>query len=156
MTKGKTAVTAKYGGFWVRFLALIIDSIIIGIATAPIKYILFPSTANFDLSAIGTAAEAATTGPAFTQADQFQALVNLLYFVLLTFFFGATLGKMALGLKVTDLNGKKPDIFNVIIRETIGKFVSAILIGIGFIWVGLDSRKQGLHDKIAKTLVVKK
>jgi uncharacterized RDD family membrane protein YckC len=68
---------------------------------------------------------------------------------------GFSIGKKLMGLRVVNENGKQPiGLVDALIRETVGKFVSAILLGIGFLVIGFDPKKQGFHDKIAKTLVV--
>lgn len=68
---------------------------------------------------------------------------------------GYSIGKKLLGLKVIKENGKCPiGLVDALIREVIGKFVSSILLGIGFLIIGFNPKKQGLHDMIAKTYVV--
>ncbi|KLE33875.1 hypothetical protein AAW00_12460 [Aurantiacibacter luteus] len=66
----------------------------------------------------------------------------------------ATLGKKALGLIVTDLNGNRISLARAIGRY-FGKFLSSIILLIGFIMVAFTEKKQGLHDMLASTLVVK-
>ncbi len=100
-----------------------------------------------------------------------QGLIGLAYFVLLTAAFGATLGKMALGMKVVDAEGNKPEFGPIFIREFIvGGLapIPAVVLGqnvgggLGFLifivvvfWVLIDDQRQGLHDKAAKTFVVR-
>ena len=67
----------------------------------------------------------------------------------------ATLGKMALGIKVTDLNGNRIG-FGKATGRFFGKILSGIILDIGFIMAGFTEKKQGLHDMIAGTLVVMK
>ncbi|MFZ3077574.1 MAG: RDD family protein [Candidatus Aenigmatarchaeota archaeon] len=68
---------------------------------------------------------------------------------------GYSIGKKVLGLKIIKENGKCPiGLVDALIREVIGKFVSSILLGIGFLIIGFNPKKQGLHDMIAKTYVV--
>jgi uncharacterized RDD family membrane protein YckC len=67
----------------------------------------------------------------------------------------ATLGKMAVGIKVTDMNGQKINFGKATIRY-FGKFVSAMILFIGYIMVIWDKKKQALHDKMARTLVYKR
>lgn len=67
----------------------------------------------------------------------------------------ATIGKMVFGLKVIDQDGKRLNLSKALIRY-LSKFVSAIILLIGFIMAGFDSKKQALHDKIAGTFVVYK
>lgn len=67
----------------------------------------------------------------------------------------ATPGKMALKLRIVDKNtGQKPSIKQSIIRY-LGYYVSGIPLMLGIIWVGIDKRKQGWHDKMAGTVVIK-
>ena len=66
-----------------------------------------------------------------------------------------TLGKMALGIKVTDLKGSRIS-FGRASGRHFGKFISALILSIGFIMVAFTQKKQGLHDKMASCLVVNK
>jgi uncharacterized RDD family membrane protein YckC len=67
----------------------------------------------------------------------------------------ATVGKLALGLKVTDMDGNNLDFVKALVRN-ICKIISGMIMGIGYIMAGFTDKKQGLHDMIANTLVVKK
>jgi uncharacterized RDD family membrane protein YckC len=67
---------------------------------------------------------------------------------------GQTPGKMLLGLKVVDKTGSLPTYANSFLRFVAGTF-SALLFFMGFIWIGLDLNKQGWHDKIAQTVVIR-
>ena len=66
----------------------------------------------------------------------------------------ATVGKIALGLKVTDLEGKRIS-FSRASGRVFGKYISAMIFFIGYIMAGFTERKQALHDMIAGTLVVR-
>lgn len=112
----------KYGGFWRRFLAGIVDAIIIS----------------------------------FLGFVPYAWVVSLLYYPLLIAFYGQTVGKKLLGLKVVNKDDESPiGLFDAVVREWLGKFVSAIVFLLGFVLIGVDSKKEGLHDKIAKTHVVR-
>ena len=67
----------------------------------------------------------------------------------------ATPGKMALGIKVTDLNGRRIG-FGKATGRSLGKIVSGVIFYIGFIMIAFTEKKQGLHDKMAGCLVVNK
>ena len=67
----------------------------------------------------------------------------------------ATLGKMALGIIVTDLSGKRIS-FGKASGRYFGQFLSGFILGIGFLMIAFTARKQGLHDKLAGCLVVNK
>lgn len=84
-----------------------------------------------------------------------QVVLSVAYFVALTAAFGQTIGKMALGIKVVDAEGDNPPMTAVLMRETIGKAVSAMVVLVGFIVILFDGKRQGWHDKIAGTFVVK-
>jgi uncharacterized RDD family membrane protein YckC len=82
-------------------------------------------------------------------------LVGWVYHVLFIGLKGATPGKMLLGMKVVDQNGHQPSIGTAFVREVPGKIVSGIVLGLGYIWAAFDARKQGWHDKMAGTHVVR-
>ncbi len=82
-------------------------------------------------------------------------LLPILYFVLLTGLRGQTVGKMAVGVKVIGADGREPGVGYAALREVVGKFVSAIAFFLGFLWIAWDRDKQGWHDKIAGTRVVR-
>jgi uncharacterized RDD family membrane protein YckC len=65
-----------------------------------------------------------------------------------------TLGKIMLGIRVSDLNGNAVALPKALLRN-LGKYISGLILGIGFLMIIFDDRKQALHDKIADTLVVK-
>ena len=82
-------------------------------------------------------------------------VVFLLYHWLFTGLKGQTLGKMAVGIKVVNAEGSMPGLGIAALREIPGKIASFIVICLGFLWIIWDVRKQGWHDKIAKTYVVR-
>ena len=82
-------------------------------------------------------------------------LVAVAYFVIFWATSGQTPGKMALGIKVIGANGA-PVTWGQAILRYIGYIVSGIVAALGFIWIAFDSKRQGWHDKIAKTYVVHK
>jgi uncharacterized RDD family membrane protein YckC len=154
-----------YAGFWIRFLATIIDGIIVGVPLVIIFFIAEGST----LSTYFNCVNSANAGGALVPTCQgfypssaiasFELLVlgvDLLYFVILWSKFGGTLGQRMLGLHVVDAATGQ----NIGIGRSIGRFVgyviSAALLYIGLIWAAFDPRKQGWHDKIASTFVVRK
>ena len=127
-----------YAGFGIRFAALIIDAVVLGVIVAILS--LVNITSMTDQSASGTI---------------IQTLISFAYYIIFTATTGQTLGKMALGIMVVDANGGKLTIGKVILRETVGKFVSFVTLFIGFIIVRFDAKNQGFHDKIASSYVIK-
>lgn len=128
----------EYAGRLHRFAAFVIDVVIISVIIVV-------------LGAIGVI----DLGNPSATDQVIEAVITLGYYILLTAAFGATLGKMALGMKVVDESGQKAGVLKVLIRETIGKIVSAIVIFLGYIWILFDDKRQGWHDKIGGTFVVK-
>ena len=120
----------EYIGFWVRLAAVIIDGIITGVVSAVIDLLV-------DTAILGS-------------------IFSLLYYVLLTGLKGQTLGKMALGIQVVDVQGNVPGIWRAFFREVIGKLISTIAFFLGFLWIIRDPRKRGWHDYIGGTFVVRK
>jgi Predicted membrane protein/domain len=139
-----------YGGFWRRVVAYIIDSIVLNIALGILGAILgigmMPMTAlgaNPDL--IGGAVVLSSIGLSF--------LLNWLYFAVLECSsWQATVGKLVMGLVVTDQGGERIG-FGRATGRYFAKILSSLILLVGFIMVAFTERKQGLHDLIAGTLV---
>lgn len=143
----------QYVGFWRRLIAFIVDTIILTIAQIPIDAIAKPFTVKPD--SLSNSSQSLT----YLGANIIYVLVIIvgwwLYWVTLQHKFGQTLGKKLLGIKVVDSQGKTPSSGVLGKREFIGKLASTILLGIGYLMIAFDSKKQGLHDKIAGTYVIK-
>lgn len=143
---GTTGVTdwvyAEYAGFWRRFVAYLIDGIILNIIDfiigliAGIIFIIGSDTAFYAIYyGIGS-------------------FVGLVYFVGFWSRKSRTPGKMALGVKIVDGEGQPIKLGRSVLRY-FGYFVSSVPLGLGFLWIVWDGRKQGWHDKIAGTYVIK-
>jgi uncharacterized RDD family membrane protein YckC len=86
----------------------------------------------------------------------FVAIVGYVIFLLFFLARGKTPGKAILGIRVADKrNGSLPGIGRMLLRETVGKFVSGFLFCIGYLWAIFDRDAQAWHDKIAGTVVLK-
>ena len=132
-----------YGGFWIRFVAYIIDFILLSIASG-----IVGSVFGFNIFDPDPEHYSGT-------ANGISVLISWLYFALLeSSERGATVGKMALGLRVVTDQGQRLTFLNATGRY-FAKFISAIILGIGFLMIAFTDRKRGLHDMIAGTLVVK-
>lgn len=91
----------------------------------------------------------------YTLKDILLYVLQVLYFVLCTYYTGTTLGKRALNIRVVSADGEdKLSLLNVIYRETIGRFLCGMTVGIGYIMAGIDQEKRGLHDMLCDTRVV--
>ena len=135
------AVAAEHIGFWMRLAAAMIDFLIISVAM-PITRILGSATGFF--------MRMRAVSPVVTFL-----LVFWLYSWLLTGLRGQTVGKMLLGIKVIDEEGNVPGLGRAALREILGKLISFVVLYLGFLWIAWDRQKQGWHDKIAHTYVVK-
>jgi uncharacterized RDD family membrane protein YckC len=121
----------EYAGFWQRFLAILIDAVILGVGTFVV------ATATF-----GAGVGLGIVGPWLYEA------------VMMSSEWQATVGKRLMSIVVTDINGKRPT-FGRATGRHFAKYVSAFLLGIGFIIAAFTAKRQALHDMIAETLVVK-
>lgn len=136
-------VSTEYAGFWRRFVALVIDIIILVIVNAIISAII---------SAILMA----------VLRDSATSIEGIIIFVLDWIYFAyqessaaqATIGKRAMGIKVTDLQGNRISFLRATGRY-FAKIVSGIIIFIGYVMAAFTAKKQALHDMLAGTLVVK-
>ena len=122
----------EYAGFWMRLLAWIIDSVIVAIGlafTGP----LFAIAERLD-------SDSSSTGFA---VGVVRLIIVAAYYVVLTGVRGQTVGKMALGIRVVGRDGGVSGLGYAALREAVGKFISAIALFLGFLWIGWDSEKRG-------------
>ena len=142
----------QYGGFWLRFVAYIIDAIVM----VAVQYVILMVFGLDEALTGGFSEETATlsAGQSLT-ANVISIVLGWLYFAVLeSGSWQATLGKKALGMVVTDVDGQRISFLRATGRY-FGKIVSSIILLIGFIMIAFTERKQGLHDMMAGTLVVK-
>jgi uncharacterized RDD family membrane protein YckC len=156
--------TSAYAGFWLRFLAYIIDSIILGVFIVPIL------VGAGMMMGLATAVTALPHGrDPFAEGFPPVFAEFLLVFVLLTLGgtwlyhallesseWQATAGKKALGLVVTDLGGAKVSFARASGRHFSKIITGLVPLGLGYILAGLTEKKQALHDMIASCLVMRK
>ncbi len=145
-TRRGPAAGLVYAGFWVRVIAFIIDAIALGLlasALAPllgVRMMFEPSTSRFEF-------DYAYSG--------LNTLLGLVYYIGFWSWRGQTVGMMPFNMRVVSADsGQKIDLVRALLRY-VGLIISFVVIFIGVIWVAFDPRKQGWHDKIANTLVVR-
>lgn len=136
-TAATTAVSGAKAGFWIRFVAIFVDGILLAIVTSIINVVF-----NGNL----------------TGRTGLQTLLGLAYD---TYFWssngpwpGQTIGNKLLNIRVVRTNGSDLSITQALIRY-VGLFISVLCLFIGVIWAAFDPNKQGWHDKIADTYVIK-
>lgn len=135
----------EYAGFWIRFGAMFIDGILFLLVTAPLLTMIY--------------------GSGYWSNTEFlmgvwDAVLNYLFPIVavLAFWFykSATPGKMAVRVYIADANtGGRPSAGQFVGRY-IAYILSALPLALGYIWVAFDKRKQGWHDKLAGTVVLKR
>ena len=144
------AESVNYAGFAVRLAAYTIDSVIVWLGLLLVRLVL-------------SGVAALTAGGIFsgnilfdyTLTDIILYLSQVLYFILFTYYTGTTLGKKVMNLRVVSADGdEKLGLWNVVYRETIGRFLCSVTAGIGYFLVIPDKQKKGLHDMLSDTYVI--
>lgn len=139
------AAQAIFAGFWIRVAATLIDTLLLLVIILPIN-----------LSVYGRdylESTALVAGPVdFLVSWVFPAIAIILFWM----YRAATPGKMAVGLRIADARTGQNASTSQLIGRYFAYFVSLIAIGLGFLWVAWDPRKQGFHDKLAGTIVLRR
>lgn len=134
-------MTVSYAGFWTRFCAVVIDGVILGVAsvifTAILRLVTDRWTAELISNLVGIVVQWLWDAGFESSAMQ------------------GTPGKQLMGIKVTDMSGGRISFARATGRH-FGKYLSAIILLIGYIMAAFSERKQALHDMMAGTLVVRK
>ena len=144
----------EYAGFWIRFVACLVDNLIVMIIIAPYWFYNYQQMMAMPVDEI----------PFYSAGDAIlysagDAILNLVMAAAVVWFWvkkGATPGKMLFGLQVRDAKtGQFISVPRALLRY-FSYLISYLILCLGFIWAGFDQKKQGWHDKIAKTVVVKR
>ncbi len=150
----------QYGGFWLRVVAYFVDTLVL----APLGLIGFAIMGGTVLANLAKLTSGGEPDPelimsligAYALTMVVAVAGNWLYHALMeSSRHEGTLGKKAMGLRVTDLNGNRLS-FGRASGRFFGKIITGMTMGIGFAMAGFTERRQCLHDMIAGTLVVKK
>ncbi len=130
--------TVEYVGFWKRFVAFLIDTFI---AIVVAGLVLFALYGKF----------------AVIESDFVSGVINVLLVIATILFWryrGATPGKMAIAAKIVDAKTLGAPSTGRLVVRYFAYLVSILPVFIGFVWIGIDRRKQGFHDKIVGTVGV--
>ncbi|MBI5115722.1 RDD family protein [Candidatus Poribacteria bacterium] len=145
--------TLVYGGFWIRFVAKIVDGLILGVVNYSLQFLL----TIVGLTASGPVG--GRPGPAFFALLFVRMLVQIAVAVSYsTFFVGkyaATPGKMACGLRVITSDRGRVTYLRAFARY-FAEMLSSLILGIGYIMAAFDEEKRTLHDRICDTRVIRK
>jgi len=156
---GPEATTGNihYAGFWSRAAARVIDLVLI-LATFNVIYLADRIGADAGMWAGSGLGEGDPAGSGYSLANLLRGLFFLsfpvFYYVYLHGTYGQTFGKMALKIKVVNEDGSPIDHRKAFLRW-LGYFLCDLTFQIGYLWAAFDHRKQGLHDKVCKTLVIR-
>jgi uncharacterized RDD family membrane protein YckC len=149
-----------YAGFWLRFVAAIIDGLILYFV-GMILFLPFAASMGMGMRGMMTGRPPNLEGllpliHAMIRITLLRTVLHWLYYSLLeSSAWQATLGKKALGLEVTDLDGNRIS-FGRATGRFFAKIISSIILFIGYIMAGFTEKKQALHDILAGTLVIRK
>jgi uncharacterized RDD family membrane protein YckC len=160
-----------YVGFWRRFLATLIDGVLFTFLYF-ILFAIFVSRIDVGTLHVFTDINRLTGKPVASDAEIIAAtrqlmggfvglfglvfLAHLLYHVIFWSWRGGTLGQLVLGIQVRrESDGRRIGLGRSVLRY-VGWLISAWVLYIGLIWAAFDRRKQGWHDKIAGTLVIRR
>ncbi len=139
-----------YGGFWRRAVAFSLDGVIIFAFLSLLLFLMERALPSAAYSAAASKWSLIAVLPYYGTA----LILNMCYFTFFHGFGGRTPGKMLLGLMVIQSSGD-PMTPGLAFLRWVGSIISRIVFMLGFIWVAFDGRKQGWHDKIAGTYVIK-
>lgn len=132
-----------YVGFWTRFVAYVIDMIVI--------YAISSLLNTFSFGLLNKQLDF----PILGEESLSYVIVMFTYFIAMTYFFSQTLGKMIMKIKVETNKGEKLSFADVVYRELVGRLLMIFLVYLPYLAVGFTNKKKGLHDFIADTVVVK-
>ncbi len=141
----------RYGGFWIRFVAIIVDALVVTVIIAPIYFVVFVGVAG-----AGYAVGMPWGGRHMVMWIAGRGLWFFAWWLYEALMWSssreATLGKMLFHLRVTDEAGNRISFARATGRH-FAKYLSALFLFIGYIIAGFTARHQALHDMIARTLV---
>lgn len=163
LPRTNAASLEDYAGFWRRVVAYILDGIVLYIPSMLIEKLFHGDAAK---AVLEKAALSAAGDPQLLLAAQHQyyatmwpamvlglAIAWIYFAVCESSAWQGTLGKLAIGIRVTDMEGRRISLQRALLRYP-AKFLSAFILCIGFLMVAWTQRKQGLHDMIVGTLVL--
>ncbi len=135
---------AQYVGFWKRVVAALVDTMAVGVSAL---VVLVPVVGVDDLFS-------ADPAKLFTPSDLVQGIVGLVFVLGFWFYLSTTPGKLLFRAYIVDAETlRRPTRRQFVIRY-VGYYVCILTLMLGILWVAFDRRKQGLHDKMAGTVVI--
>jgi uncharacterized RDD family membrane protein YckC len=154
VTYAPPSSAVRYGGFWIRFVAIVIDWIVLGVIMLPIRLVVFGimHVSRYDWGPYSDR----HLGPLFAAGFAVSGTYTVIYWLyealMMSSTWQATLGKKALNLRVTDEAGNRISFARGSGRH-FAKYLSLLTFLIGYIMAAFTDRKRALHDILAGTLV---
>lgn len=142
----KSLVELTHAGFGIRLVAFLIDLIIIGCIKG---LVINPLAAFTSIDKIYFGFEK------FSMINIISALVYFGYFILMTYFFSATLGKMIFKLKVISEHHQKLSLMDILTRELFGRFISDALLRLPYLVILFNPSHRGIHDLLSDSIVIR-
>jgi len=160
MDRPAAAAPVRYVGFWVRSLASLVDIVLSSIVLAPLGMLLNVEVdTGLDLGS-GIQLDWLAISRMLRPHSLASFTVNVLLpaVAVLAFWFtrGSTPGKMIFSAVIVDARTLDKPGQGQLVARYLAYYVSLLAFGLGFLWIAFDGRKQGWHDKIAGTVVVRK
>ncbi|KKR09945.1 MAG: hypothetical protein UT39_C0025G0008 [Candidatus Woesebacteria bacterium GW2011_GWA1_39_21] len=137
----------KYASFWERVLALLIDTSI---------YLMLITLAIFKITGVNDFASLLNNIYDFVLLNLFLAVFIFPIEVAMVSFLGGTPGKLIIGIRIQKESGKLLNWKEAFIRLTLGKAVSGLFFGLGYVWIFRDEKKRAWHDYVNNSVVAKK
>lgn len=157
MNEATVVEGVEYAGFWVRVAASIIDSILVSLTISPLVSAIYRSSAydNISLNSDPVQVLSALSAEMWSPASRASFILTAIAVIVFWIYKSATPGKMIFGAKIVDARTGGPMTTGQCIGRYLGYYVSLFALGLGFLWVAFDPRKQGFHDKLASTVVIR-
>ncbi|RLC94819.1 MAG: RDD family protein [Chloroflexi bacterium] len=152
MGRGRQLITVEYAGFWVRLVAYLIDLVlvlVIGLTLAALVNVYAGPAGDGTVVPVALSERSANTVTTLLNYG-----TSFVYLVSFWAWRGQTPGKMLMGLKVVRTDGTRIGWGRSALRY-VGYNISVLAFFLGYLWVAVDPEKQGIHDKIADTYVVR-
>lgn len=150
-TESFALTSVQYAGFGSRFLAGLIDVVILSVVGFVVGFVI-----GFILGLAGMSSNTSLMSTVRSIMNMFSYAISFFYYIYFISAKGQTPGKMIMKIKVVKASDSSvPGFLSAFLREIVGKFLSSIVILLGYFWMLWDPKKQTWHDKIAGTIVVK-
>lgn len=138
-----------YAGFFTRLTAYLLDKIILLIPLGLVRLIMGIISIAINVNVLHRQVFFSVT-----PADMILYSITAIYFILMTYLSGRTIGKRIMRIQVVSTEDRKPTFLEILFRETFGRFLSTFILCIGYLMIIAGKEKQALHDYLADTRVV--